>query len=159
MALLDSNRMGGASINRAVVVTNREELSLIVKHRPILLNQAVDERLSWLVKMREVELRAELRPVLGFIVNRKEGGVNQGRGRVFAFTKNATSVNAMEDDIEFVGLVGEAAIVIEYVRAFPAVATWSNVDRLHRRRKSRGAIATIIRRGSNDTPEITEMEH
>ena len=99
--------------------------------------------------------------MLGFIVNRKEGGVNivQGRGRVFAFMKNATSVNAMEDDIEFVGLVGEATIVIEYVRAFPATATWSNADRLHRRRKSRGAIATIIRRRSNDTPEITEMEH
>jgi hypothetical protein len=60
--LLDSDRMGGASINRAGVVTNREELSLIVKYRPILLNQAVDKRLSWLVKMREVELRAELRP-------------------------------------------------------------------------------------------------
>ena len=78
---------------------------------------------------------------------------------MFAFTKNATSVNAIEDYIEFVGLVGEATIVIEYVRAFPTAAMWSNVDRLHRRRKSRGAIATIIWRRSNDTPEITEMEH
>ena len=51
MDLLDSDRTGGASINRAGVVTNGEELALIVEHRPILLNQAVDERLSWLVKM------------------------------------------------------------------------------------------------------------
>jgi hypothetical protein len=161
MDLLDSDRTGGASINRAGVVTNREELALIVEHRSILLNQAVDKRLSWLVKMRKVELRAEPRTVLGFIVNRKESGVNivQSRGRVFAFTKNATTVNAMEDDIEVVGLVGEAAIVIEYVRAFQAAATCSNADRLQRRRKSRWAIATIIRRRSSDTPEITETEH
>jgi hypothetical protein len=51
MDLLDSDRTGGASINRAGVVTNREELALIVEHRPILLNQAVDDHLSWLVKM------------------------------------------------------------------------------------------------------------
>jgi hypothetical protein len=99
--------------------------------------------------------------MLGFIINRKEGGVHivQGRSRVFAFTENATSVNAMEDDIEVVGLVGETAIVVEYVRAFPAAATCSDANRLRRRRKSRGAIATIIRRRSNDTPEIAEMEH
>ncbi len=119
MDLLDSDRMGEASINRAGVVTNREELALIVKHRPILLNQAVDKRLSWLVKMRKVKLRAEFRIVLGFIVNQREGGVFivQGRSRVFAFMKNATSVNAMEDDIEVVGLVGEATIIIEYVNS------------------------------------------
>jgi hypothetical protein len=51
MDLLDSDRTGGSSINRAGVVTNGEELALIVEHRPILLNQAVDNRLSWLVKM------------------------------------------------------------------------------------------------------------
>jgi hypothetical protein len=65
----------------------------------------------------------------------------------------------MEDYIEVMGLVGEAAIVVEHVRAFPAAATCSDANRLRRRRKSRGAIATIIRRRSSDTPKIAEMEH
>ncbi len=40
---LDGNGMCGASINRTGVVTNRDELALIIKHRPILLNKVVDE--------------------------------------------------------------------------------------------------------------------
>ena len=43
MDLLDSNRTGGASINRAGVVTNREELALIVEDRPVFLEQLIHE--------------------------------------------------------------------------------------------------------------------
>jgi hypothetical protein len=56
----------------------------------------VDECLRWLVKVGKVELGAEFLPVLGFMVDRKEGRVNiiKGRSRVL-FAKNTTSVNAM----------------------------------------------------------------
>ena len=43
--------MGGASINGAGVVANREKLALIIEHGPILLNEAVDKCLRWLVKV------------------------------------------------------------------------------------------------------------
>jgi len=72
---------------------------------------------------------------------------------VFEFTKNATSVNAMEDDMEVVGLVREATIVIEDVRAFPTTSACSNAYRLRRRMKSRWVPATIIWRRSKDTPK------
>ena len=53
--------------------------------------------------------------MLGFIVDQKEDGVNifKGRSRMFVFTKDATSANAMEDCIKVVGLVEKTVIVIE----------------------------------------------
>ena len=49
---------------------------------------------------------------------------------MLAFTKNATSVDAMEDDIEVVRLVRKAAIVIENVWAFPTASPSNDADRL-----------------------------
>ena len=51
MDFLDGDRMCRASINRAGVIANRDELALIIKYRPILLDKVVDECLRWLVKM------------------------------------------------------------------------------------------------------------
>jgi hypothetical protein len=58
--------------------------------------------------------------MLGFIVDQKEGGANivEGRSRMFAFMKNATSINAMEDYIKVVGLVEKTVIVIEDIGHF-----------------------------------------
>ncbi len=99
MDLLDSNRTGRACINGACVIPNREELALLIEHRPIVLNKAIDKSLSRLVKMRKVKLRTEFLSMPGFSVYQKEGGVYivKGRSRMFAFTKDATSVNAMKD--------------------------------------------------------------
>ena len=72
---------------------------------------------------------------------------------MFAFTKNTTSVNAMEDDIKVVRLVGEAAIVIQDVLAFPTACARSNADRLGRRMKSRWVLATISQRRPKHTPK------
>ena len=49
---------------------------------------------------------------------------------MLAFAKNATSVDAMEDDIEVVRLVGKSAIFIKDVRAFPTAFPRNNADRL-----------------------------
>jgi hypothetical protein len=49
---------------------------------------------------------------------------------MLAFAKNATSVDAMEDDIEVVRLVGKPAIVIKDVWAFPTACPRNNADRL-----------------------------
>ena len=49
---------------------------------------------------------------------------------MLVFTKNATSVDAMEDDIEVVRLVGKPAIVIKDVWAFPTACPRNNADRL-----------------------------
>jgi hypothetical protein len=70
---------------------------------------------------------------------------------MFAFAKNTTSVDAMEDDIKVVGLVGKSGIVIKNVRAFPTAFSRNNADRLERRMKSRWVLATIIRRRLKDT--------
>ena len=64
---------------------------------------------------------------------------------MFAFTKNTASVNAMEDDVEIVGLDGEATIVIKDIWAFSIVCAFNNADRLGRRIKSRWGLATISR--------------
>ena len=66
---LDGNGTCRASINRAGVIANRDELALIVEYRPILLDKAVDECLCWLVKMGKVKLRTEFLAVLGFVVD------------------------------------------------------------------------------------------
>ena len=93
--------------------------------------------------------------MLGFVIDRKEGRVDiiKGRSRVFVFTKNTTSVNAMEDDIKVVGLVGEAVIVIKDVRAFPTACAHNEVDMLGRRMKRRWVLATISRRRPKDSPK------
>ena len=72
---------------------------------------------------------------------------------MFAFAKNATSVDATEDDIEVVGLVGKSMIIIKNVRAFPTAFTRNNADRLERRMISKWVLATIIRRRPKDTPK------
>ena len=64
---------------------------------------------------------------------------------MFAFTKNTASVNAMEDDVEIVGLDGEAMIVIKDIWAFLIACALNNADRLGRRIKSRWGLATISR--------------
>jgi hypothetical protein len=69
MNFLDGDGTCRASINRAGVITNRDELSLIIKDRPILLNKAVDECLRRLVKMGKVKLRTKFLAVLGFVVD------------------------------------------------------------------------------------------
>ena len=71
------------------------------------------------------------------------------------FTKNATSVDAMEDDIEVVRLVGKPAIVIKDVWTFPTAFPRNNADRLRRRMKRRWVLATIIRRRPKDTPKFS----
>ena len=133
-------------------------MALIIKYRPILLNKAVDECLRRLVEMGKVKLRTEFQAVLGFVVDRKEGGVDivEGRSGMLAFAKNATSVDAMEDDIEVVRLVGKPAIVIKDVWAFPTAFPRNNADRLWRRMKRRWVLATIIRRRPKDTPNAGE---
>ena len=73
------------------------------------------------------------------------------------FTKNATSVDAMEDDIEVVRLVGKPAIVIKDVWTFPTAFPRNNADRLGlgRGMKRRWVLATIIRRRPKDTPKFS----
>ena len=74
---------------------------------------------------------------------------------MLAFAKNTTSVDAMEDDIEVVRLVGKPAIVIKDVWAFPTAFLRNNVDRLGRGMKRRWVLATIIRRRPKDTPKFS----
>ena len=89
----------------------------------------------------------------GFVIDQKEGGVDiiKGRSRVFAFTKNTTSVNVMEDDIEVMGLVGEAVMVIKDVQALPTACARNNTDRLGKRMKRRWVLTTISRKRPTDT--------
>jgi hypothetical protein len=65
---------------------------------------------------------------------------------MLVFVNNTTSVDAMEDDIEVVRLVGKPAIVIKDVWAF---------DRLGIGMKRRWVLATIIRRRPKDTPKFS----
>ena len=53
----------------------------------------------------------------GFVINRVELGVDvvDKWGGVFSFTKDAPTVDVMEDGIELMRLVGETAIVMEDV--------------------------------------------
>ena len=49
---------------------------------------------------------------------------------MLAFAKNTTSVDAMEDDIEVLRLVGKPKIVIKDVWAFPTAFPRNDADRL-----------------------------
>ncbi len=72
---------------------------------------------------------------------------------MFAFTKDATAMDTMEDCIEFVGLVRKSLIVIEDVQMLLAMGALSDADGLSGRSKNGRAIATIIWGVSKDTPE------
>jgi hypothetical protein len=74
---------------------------------------------------------------------------------MLAFAKNATSVDAMEDDIEVLRLVGKPKIVIKDVWAFPTAFPRNNADRLGRGMKQRWVLTTIIRRRPKDTPKFS----
>jgi hypothetical protein len=74
---------------------------------------------------------------------------------MLAFVNNTTSVDAMEDDIEVVRLVGKPAIVIKDVWAFPTAFPRNNADRLGIGMKRRWVLATIIRRRPKDTPKFS----
>jgi hypothetical protein len=59
--------------------------------------------------------------------------VVQGRGRMLALPKNRTSVDTVEDDIKFVGLVRETTVVVKDIGMFPATYARSDADGLRSR--------------------------
>jgi hypothetical protein len=66
---------------------------------------------------------------------------------MFAFTKVATSVNAMEDNIKVVQLVRKTGVIVEDVGLFLATGACNNANGLNSRIKNRWVLATIIQRG------------
>jgi hypothetical protein len=72
---------------------------------------------------------------------------------MFAFTKDATFMDATEDGVKLVGLVRKFAVIIEDVWMPLATGAFSDPDELIGRSKNGWAIAIITQGRPKDTPE------
>ncbi len=88
--------------------------------------------------------------MLSVIVDREKGWINivKGGSRMFAFTKDATSMDAMDDCVQFVGLVRKSAIIIDAIWMLLAKGELSDANGLSGSSINGRAIATITQGGA-----------
>jgi hypothetical protein len=117
MNFLDCNGFGITCINDTAVVLDRDKLTLVVKDRPVFLNEAIDHCLERWVKMGNVQLLAEFCTMQSFVISCMKVGVDcvERWGRVFAFAKDTPTVDAMKDCVKLVRLVGKTTVIMENI--------------------------------------------
>ena len=128
MDLLNTDGVGTASVNDALVVLDRKEQAFVVEDRPIAFNEAKDLRAYGAIQVGEVKLSPELRTMGGLAICGCKATVNviEGRRRMLARAKDGAAIDTVQKHIEIVRLIRETAIVIEDVLALGTTSAGGN---------------------------------
>ena len=119
------------SVDNALVVLDRDVNTVIVKYRPVFLDEGQDCSLSVIVKMRYFQLRLQTLAMLSLIIGACKGGIDVVEiwGRVATLAQNCSTIDVVEEMIELVGLIRMATVIKEYVLALLLpFSFWGNPD-------------------------------
>ncbi len=98
-----ADRARTASVNDALVILDGNELSFIVKNRPVFLEQTVDLLLNVCGEVQEIKELAQCCAMISLIVFDKKIEINLIKrwGWMLAFAQDCAAIYVMENHVKF----------------------------------------------------------